>query len=296
MGQDVEIPIDMIKTNFDGVRASMTTVMKFTFRLPKDNQDVSFDFTTIRAELSLMNDNSNSLLSETIKPFSLHLFDREEVLQPSLTFTLDDKALFAIEKTRNGGDVRLKITFRFNTLRKEALRMIEGEITWSVDRPGDYGGDIHFVIPKSIWIENLLPKFGHPGFRLIEIPVKHSLIKEAYDDIIAAFDAAQEYFNKGDYKTCVANCRHAIDLLNRNLIKIKTNVPSESKFKWLNAVDQATLTWIDEIDKSLSAVMAPTHHLVGLKKEYTRIEAESIYLVTLALMNFVGQASSDFSN
>lgn len=59
-------------------------------------------------------------------------------------------------------------------------------------------------------------------------------------------------------------------------------------FKWLKTVDEATLAWIDAVDKSLSAVTSLTHH-PGLKREFNRREAESIYLVTLGLLNFIGQ-------
>ena len=68
--------------------------------------------------------------------------------------------------------------------------------------------------------------------------------------------------------------------------KIKEQVASQAAFKWLENIDTATFNWIDELNKSNAALTSKTHHS-GNKRDFTRQEAESIYLVILGLLNFV---------
>lgn len=137
-------------------------------------------------------------------------------------------------------------------------------------------------------MEKILPTLGVLGFKLIEIRLTHQRLQKAYDNIIAEFTAAEKYFNQGDYNKAVAYCRHTRDDLTRNLKKLKDRVESETAFRWLTTIDEATLLWIHTVDKSLTPITSKTHHS-GLKKDFTCREAESIYLVTLGLLNFVGQ-------
>jgi hypothetical protein len=78
-----------------------------------------------------------------------------------------------------------------------------------------------------------------------------------------------------------------MDKLKENLVNFKQKIPSKSAFKWLEDIDLATLTWIDELNKSTAALGSKTHHS-GLNRDFTRQEAEAIYLVVLGLMNFIG--------
>ena len=207
---------------------------------------------------------------------------------------MDDRSIFAAQKYRDGGDLKLRIDLTFTALRKKVLNLNDNETLWGIERVENLTGEVQLVVPKSYWVEKLLPALGYPGFKLIEIPLTHLLLNEAYDNIISEFNKAESYFNKGDYNACIAHCRNTMDTLKENLKNLKNGIESKTAFNWLQEIDTITLTWIDTVNKSLSAIASKTHH-GGLKKDFTRVEAESIYLVTLGLMNFVGQASSDYS-
>jgi hypothetical protein len=150
---------------------------------------------------------------------------------------------------------------------------------------------IHFSIPRSVWVEKLLPQLGYKAFKLIEIPLSHTSLSEAYDDIITEFTKAEMYYKQQDYNKCVSHCRHTMDALTRNLKKIKETVPSESMFKWLKDIDTSTLTWIDDLNKANNAITSKTHHS-GQTRDFTKAEADSIYLVTLGLLNLLGHLKS----
>ncbi|MCC7303491.1 MAG: hypothetical protein IT233_12700 [Bacteroidia bacterium] len=243
------------------------------------------DITSINAKLKL--GTPDVLLSERHVPFGYFIQQREEWERGELfKFLLDDRAIAKIEKHRKG-DIRFHIELQIvaslmTEFHFSDQRMIRGGDGSIVD-----SCNLQFSIPRSIWIEKILPDLGHQSFRLVEIPLGHKQLKEAYSDIIFEFNKAEDYFNQTDYNKCVAHCRNTLDALTRNLKKIKERKPSESSFKWLEGIDKATFSWIDELNKTNSAISSKSHHS-GQKKEFTRHEAESIYLVILGLLNLIG--------
>lgn len=288
--QEIIVNHEHITGRHDNIHAFLNIYVELTLRLQKENKNISYDFLSIHSKLLLLKEGIE--VSSLITPCDFYVFNKENITSCHLSFPLTKSNLNFIEKVRNGSDLNLKIEFVFHTLRKNALQLIENEIMWTVDGTRNFRGEIQFVVPRSFWIETVLPKLGLPGFKLFEIPLTHSSIMEAYDDIINEFNSAEKYFIKGDYNQCVGHCRHTMDHLSRNLKKVKDQIDSESAFNWLSKIDKATLAWIDDVNKALSAIGSKPHH-IGLKKDFTRREAESIYLVTLGLMNFVGQCAHD---
>src|SRR5690606_37440614 len=124
--------------------------------------------------------NSNIQLSSAGTPCAINLFDREVETGIWLQFYMDDASIFAVQKHRDGGDLSLRIDLVFTALRKEALNLIDNETTWGVERVENFRGHVQFVVPKSYWVEKLLPALGYPGFKLIELSLTHRLLNEAY--------------------------------------------------------------------------------------------------------------------
>lgn len=290
LSQDISISPNEIKGKNDGVRSYLAMFLHMTIRVSKSDKTSSVNFRGVHARLSLQG--SAILLSTAFSAIDTSVSYRDENGERTtgawLEFQLDDKAIHSIQKSRNGGDTRFQIDFLFDVIFLQDLALIKGHPCWTFDGSKHLRGDIHLSIPKSIWVEKIFPDLGFPTFKLVEIPLKHELMEEAYENIIEEFALAAKYFNQEDYTKCVSHCRHTIDDLTRNLGKVKKKVESETLFRWLTTIDDATFTWIDTIDKSLSSVTSKAHH-PGLKRDFTRREAESIYLVTLALLNFIGQ-------
>ncbi|MBL7872097.1 MAG: hypothetical protein JNM78_10825 [Cyclobacteriaceae bacterium] len=290
--QDITVLPEDITTEHDGLRSFIKVFLRLKLKLNEGTKITSFDFINIHTTLLLLN--GNIQLSSTTTPCAIKLFDKEVETGIWVKFYMDDRSIFAAQKYRDGGDLKLRIDLTFTALRKKVLNLNDNETLWGIERVENFTGEVQLVVPKSYWVEKLLPALGYPGFKLIEIPLTHLLLNEAYDNIISEFNKAESYFNKGDYNACIAHCRNTMDTLKENLKNLKNGIESKTAFNWLQEIDTITLTWIDTVNKSLSAIASKTHH-GGLKKDFTRVEAESIYLVTLGLMNFVGQASSDYS-
>lgn len=280
--QEIAVKPENIKARFDGLRSFLEISVSYTFRRP--TKDKCFDLMGVNAKLKLQS--PSLLLSESIVLSHISVDGDEYTSSDFFSFVLDDKALFAIERHRSN-DAIFIIDFTFAiTIKLDGIDG-QGQRIKSIYYQANVRTSLQLTIPKSKWVEELLSNIGHKNLKLVEIPLNHKALKEAYDDIIFEFNKAEKYFNDCDFDKCVAHCRSTLDALTRNLIKIKKQIPSETAFKWLENIGTSTYTWIDELNKSSQTLGSKPHH-AGHKDEYTRQEAESIYLVTLGLLNFVG--------
>lgn len=278
--QDLEIQPSEVKAEFDGLTRKFSVFLRYLFRKPNDRME--FDILAISATLKFQE--INAIIS------TLHIHPIISITSPELKsgewleFQLDETALEVIEKSRKG-NLNFTINLKFQILirplggldgnLKQASGIILGEAS------------IPFVVPKSEWVENLLSDFGYKTFKMFEIPLSHLQLNEAYPDIISEFNEADDYFRKQDYNKCVAHCRSTLDALHRNLKKIKEKVDSESNFKWLESINATTLEFITQLDKENFQLASKTHH-PGNKRSFNRFEAQSFYLITLGLLNIVG--------
>lgn len=279
--QDVEVSTEEISGSFDGLNSNLSVKVNFRFRVPDGYNGMYIN--TILAALYLSD--INTQLSEVQLPVPLLIDKPEYSRKHTFQFKLTEKALSLIERQRQG-DVNLAINIQLG-----ANILVRISSMYQLKLVEECHNKLSFSIPKSIWVESMLPQLGYGSFKLVEIPLAHSFLKEAYDNIIDEFDKAETYFNQQDYDKCIAHCRHTMDALNRNLKKIRDGMSSESAFKWLKNIDEATYDWIDKVSKANSAITSKAHHS-GHKTSFTKYEAESIYLTTVSLMNIVGHLSS----
>lgn len=269
-----------IKSSFDGVSGFLEVFIRFTYRYPSD---YLLDILSVSAKLILAE--KSCLLSQTNVTVGLTVPKSEYENGEWFKFKLEERFIKVIEDNRNG-DPAFQIEIVALAATNIAARSSDGSIIKAHDAFHKSKGNLYFNIPKSIWVEKLLAGLGYQSFKLIQIPLTHKTLTEAYSDIIFEFNKAEEYFNQQDYDKCVAHCRSAMDALSRNLIKIRENTASESAFKWLEKISSHTFNWINEVNKANKLVSNKSHHS-GHKNEFSKGEAESIYLTTLGLLHFI---------
>lgn len=281
--QEVKVAPNEITGTYDKHKSYINMFLHFDFIVPR-HDEVYLDIVSISAKLKL-NASVFSILSEVNVPVGLTIPRQKYDTGVWLNFPMEEKAIAIIEKERKG-DLNFIVEFTvLYSLRNNIYIPIH-----KLSAPfgmGKVHENLYISIPRSVWIEKILAGLAFRSLKLIEIPVDHKVLKEAYAEIIFEFDKAEHYFTLHDYDKCVSHCRHTLDALHRNLKEIKKSGRSESAFKWLENVDTATITWIDELDKRTVALASKTHH-AGHKKEFSREEAQSIYLIVLGLLNFVG--------
>jgi hypothetical protein len=280
MVQSVKIGIDNISGSHDSLNAYLHIPMEFNLRT--NNDDVGFDLLPVNAILLFQN--PRQLLSECVGPTGATVHGRESNRGYILNFKLTDREVHFIEKNRNG-DLNMQLELKVHSLIKNSNQKFTGRDYIQSDTV-----ILNYQLAKSVWIEKILPNLGYRNLKLVEIPLSHKNLKEAYDDIVFEFNKAEGYFTLHDYNKCVAHCRSTLDALTRNLKSIKNESKSETGFKWLETVSTETFDWIDKINKSTQSLSSKSHHS-GQKVDFSRYEAESIYLVILGLLNYIGHLS-----
>lgn len=278
--QDVEVRQQEISASSDALNSYFFIPVHVTFRLPQPNMSIDF----LGCESNLLFGENQMFCSQFNKNVGYSYFDNSE-FRIDLKFNLTKDVISQIEKHRQS-DLRFTIKINFLCALKYRIEIDPTKILWSSNLVQNLDSHLNFQIPKSTWIETLMPSLGYNNLRLIEIPKTHNELTDEYQSIKKEFDAAEVYFNKKDYNKCIAHCRHVLDELNRNLNKIKRGEPSESSFKWLSKISNCSFDWINCVCGSTNVISSKTHH-TGDDKGFTRQEAESIFLVVLGLINFI---------
>jgi hypothetical protein len=280
--QKATVSVDLISGSHDALYAYLHIPINFSLSTP--GSDVGFDILPVIYRL--FQRSPAQLLSEASGPFGASMLARESKSGYVLKFSLTKETFNFIEASRNG-DVQLTLELNIHALIKAAFKDTEGHRRFSPDRLNSETISIMFQIPRSVWVEKILPELGYRKLRLIEIPLIHDEMDEPYKDIIHEFNEAERYFNGQDYNKCVAHCRNTMDKLTQNLQLFKKEGKSGTGFKWLSAIGTETFNWLDTLNKKTSGLASKTHH-PGQDIDFTQKEAQSIYLVVLGLLNYIG--------
>lgn len=288
--QDIKVTPSKIFATNDPLNSFLYIPVEFIFRLP--SLDTHYDVDTITAHLCV---NTTLIASTTeITRFSIDMREKNEERETSqlFKFNITDRALNFIEKNRDG-DAKFRIEFRGSLKAKTLFHFPRnGGILEIKSLAGQLEliSDMYIDIPQSQWVKKLLHDLNYNSFLLIEVPLSHKTIKEAYDGIKSEFVKAEKYFKDHQYYECVGACRKTMDKLKENIVNFKEAVGSKSKYKWLTEINENTLTWIDNISKTNSSITSKPHHAGD--HIFSRAEAESVYLITIGLMNFIAHAKS----
>lgn len=274
--QEVELIENDIMASSDSLNSYLELPAKISIHFSQEN--IAIDFLCFESNLffgdmKMVCSSINSIIGGTY-------WDNNEI-NLNLKFKITKDVISQIEKFRQS-DVEFHIKLKFLFIIKDRITLESNKNLYSDNKETL----ISIEIPQSKWVNSIMPKLGYNNIRLIEIPKTHNQLSDDYIDIKREFDKAESYFNQKDYNMCVAHCRNTIDSFNRNLKKIRKAEQSESAYKWLTKITESSLTWITEVCTSTFELTSKTHH-VSNSREFTRPEAESIFLVVLGLINFI---------
>jgi len=86
---------------------------------------------------------------------------------------------------------------------------------------------IAFTIPKSQWIEKLLPQLGYGRLELIEVRISNGIRAEGLPKAVQEVREARAYLANGDWEKAVTHCRHTLEAI---LDSRPLQLPPVSKF------------------------------------------------------------------
>lgn len=284
--QDLMVDSTQVFATNDALNSFLYIPVKFKFRQP--SLETHYDIDTITANLYT----NNTFIASTTEytRFSIDMRSKKEEKDESQTFKfrITNPAINFIEKHRDG-DAKFRIEFRgilkvktlFNFKKNGGIVEMK-----SLFDQMELRSDMYIDIPQSQWVKKILHDLNYNSFLLIEVPLNHKYIKEAFSGIKSEFVKAEKYFKDHQYYECVGACRKTMDKLKENLLNFKEGIGSKSKYKWLTEINEHTRNWIESISRSNSSITSKPHHAGD--HNFLRQEAESVYLVTLGLMNYIG--------
>jgi hypothetical protein len=124
-------------------------------------------------------------------------FRQQDILVP-----LDRLRVEHFESTRAGNDARFQINIT-------ALVWSSGEPKFEVARP--QSGQLEVVVPRSLWIDNVLSHWNLSKTKVIEITFSNGAPGEKFRNAYARLEQAEKQFASGEYKQTLTSLRMAFE-------------------------------------------------------------------------------------
>jgi len=195
---------------------------------------------------------------------------------------LDHYRLAQVEKIREGGDllILMELSFIINIY---SFGNLATRLPSSVSIDGR--------IPKSDWVERVLPQLKFKDVSLIEIP---KIENPEFSEVVGEINDAWKQYSMGEYDKVLTGCRKAMEALgdivkDKGFKKEATDEKGEKKTvpDWEKAVDDEKIgKIIADFVQKLFGFLAPGSHY---GKSINREDAELAILNTHALANYVAR-------
>jgi hypothetical protein len=221
--------------------------------------------------------------------------------QAFLEIPIDQIRLAKINELRKGGDVKLRLDLE---LVMDELVLLGGEDT--AHKPAVWGfrehsraiAQLHTVIPRSTWVQQVLPGAGFGKIHIVELAVLPLESCAAYQSSFDALQKAQKLESEGYYQEAVGKCRIALEPFFEMVEKTddkgeKKKVPV-LKSSWQTRLGQATYDWLNA---SLVALKGPANKAVHLSTtSFDQAETQMFLAVTTAVVAYAIKMQPELSS
>ena len=190
----------------------------------KGNNNEEIHFSILNAQCGLFLHEHPSKAADAIASFNPRKISHENNLSINFEFPFDSCRLKRIEeKRRNDAKVRLKFVFLVGLYQQNSLF----DFT-------NFDVEIELEVPKSHWVEKILPKLGLGEYFIVEIPHGQKVMQEAW----AYLEKAERSFWEWNSKSAYVHCRELGILLDRS-IKDKLGLKAFSvSERWIRAYEK----------------------------------------------------------
>ena len=219
------------------------------------------------------------------EPLLAHDSRYDASLQPTFEIPMDLYTIHHIEAERNGGNPRIGLKIRF-------LLALHGQNCIASFHAGGVNPDLVFTIPRSQWVDELLPGLRYGGLEILEIRYGSGIIAEGLRVSIEEIKEAKKYLAEGQWDKAALHCRMAIEgiLTSKNTA---ASVPT-------NRFEQRVNTFITDnlpvIDDAEARVLADQMDLIWQvtstaahgtpQHAFKRADAEFVIRVTMAIVEY----------
>lgn len=209
-----------------------------------------------------------------------------------LDFQLDSGRIEALEKVRNGNDLKLKINVSMRTERLVALNGSSSQKkAWGFVEEFDQRLEEEITIPRSVWVERVLPNIGYGKIHLIELPAVPLEAIAGLSHAFVALKQGQDLHRNGLYDDAVGKCRVALEPFFES-VEIPTDdgntrrIPKLKK-SWEKKLGQATYTWLSDSLSGIKDVTNKSHH--SPNPHYDQFESQMIQAITTTLIAYAAR-------
>ncbi len=209
-GQEFEIKFEGVTAKENYVAPTIELVFERSSRRKEDEDPAPNTVCNLDLQISIKKDNYSMLVignarSETLQ--QVWKIDPPEH-KSSLTFRLmmDNYTLSQIEKIRRGDNLSLEFYLQFQSF-------VEGNPVTIQQYKIPLSGT---TIPKSTWVEDILPHIKYKNVALVEIPkLEYKKLNEAIDMLNFAWKS----YSMGDMEDVLVRCRKTLESLGSQVKK-----------------------------------------------------------------------------
>ncbi|HET6841456.1 MAG TPA: hypothetical protein VFK06_07180 [Candidatus Angelobacter sp.] len=204
--------------------------------------------------------------------------------QMTFVIPLDLKTIDLIEQSRNGNlqaAIKIKPLLAIHSPDDKTIETLRYA---SVQ-------EMRFTVPKSEWVEKILPGLGYKGLQLLEFRVGDSAVAQQLPQAIEEFKQAQQHLLNAEWERAVHRCRNALELI---VSARSSSIAETSKFaSKINAFINDHLSANDEqadlIAKQMNLLWQVCSSAAHPSPIVTRTDAEFILRTTMSLICYCGK-------
>jgi hypothetical protein len=212
-----------------------------------------------------------------------------------LEFVFDAVQIEALERSRKGGDLKLRLEATLEVMQLRLLNPSSGDArpfnpVWAQVQRHRPGMSTEIVVPRTTWIERVLSRVGYGQVHLIELPAITVEKNEQYAHAFEALRQAQSFHHTGHYAQAVGMCRVALEEF-FELKSVTDKGVSRSipvlKASWETKLGKATYEWLNASLAALKAGSNKPHHLASAT--YSQFDSQMLQMVTIAVVSYAAK-------
>lgn len=200
---------------------------------------------------------------------------------------MDLLTIHRIEAERNGANLRIGLKLRF-------LLALHGTTGVASFQAGGVN-DLIFVIPRSQWVEELLPGLKYGGLEILEVRYGSGIASETLRNSVAEIKQAKKYLGEGQWDKAALHCRMAIEGILTSQSK-SASLPTERFEQRVNNFIADNISGIDDAEARMLfkqmeliwQVTSPAAHGTPAHV-FKRADAEFVIRATMAIVEYFGR-------